>query len=118
MISNVSYNYQMFLTIIVDGIEVALNPGDPSIIVGGPFNRWLNITRTIISASALTADTAIYMCEVCIARGTPFEECHTANVTLYIIGGPPFIDKAPNNSELSLCVYVHHVINQNSVVLE
>ena len=88
----------MFLTIIVDGMERVLNPGDRSIVVGGPFNRWLNITRTKISASAQTVDTAIYMCEVCTDRGTPLEECHTANVTLYIIGGPPFIDKAPNNS--------------------
>ena len=89
----------MFLTIIVDGPEVLLNPGDTSIVVGGPLNEWLNITRTIISASAQTVDTAIYMCKVCTDRGTPLEECHTANVTLYIIGGPPFIDKAPDNCE-------------------
>lgn len=83
--------------------EVEVNPGDMRLVVGGQFNEWLNITRTLVSDSAETVDNAIYMCEVCIARGTPFEECHTANVTLFIIGGPPIIDKAPNNSEF-ICI--------------
>lgn len=94
------FTFIMFsLTITVSGPEADINPGDPRLIVGGPFNEWLNITRTLISDSAETADNARYLCEVCIARGTPFEECHTANVTLFIVGGPPFIFKAPNNSE-------------------
>ena len=63
----------------------------PRIVVGGQFNRWLNITRTVIIQGAEDPDRKIFMCEVCVARGTPFEQCHTTNYTSRLIGSPPMI---------------------------
>ena len=59
--------------------------------MGGEFNRWLNITRVQVVGGAEDPDSKIFQCEVCIARGTPSEECHTANYTNYITGSPPMI---------------------------
>ena len=64
------------------------------IIVGGQFNRWLNITRTVNIQGAEDPDSKIFMCEVCIARGTPFEECNTTNYTSRVIGAPPVISSS------------------------
>ena len=73
-----------------------LLPGDSGRrTIGGESNEWLNITRTIAIPGAEDADTGIYSCEACLFLGDPVrEECHRANVTLQVIGGPPFIDKA------------------------
>ena len=73
----------------------------PRIIVGGQFNRWLNITRTVIVQGAEDPDSKIFTCEVCIARGTPFEQCHSANYTSRLIGAPPRI--IHETSEPSQC---------------
>ena len=59
--------------------------------MGGEFNRWLNISRIDLVGGAEDPDSKIFECEVCIARGTPFEQCHTANYTNQVIGGPPVI---------------------------
>ena len=64
------------------------------IIVGGQFNRWLNITRTIIIQGAEDPDSKIFVCEVCIARSTTFDECNTANYTSRLIGAPPVISSS------------------------
>ena len=76
------------------GVEFDLNPGGVYLAVGGEFNELLNVTGIIPIGADLVPDSGIYMCEACTDRGTQSEECHTANVTLHIIGGPPFIDKA------------------------
>ena len=74
----------------------------PRIIVGGDFNRWLNISRTVIIQGAEDPDRKIFMCEVCIARGTPFEECHVSNYTSRLIGSPPIIIQ--RSGEPSQCI--------------
>lgn len=56
--------------------------------------RWLNIThvrafRLTTHQGIETPDSKIFMCEVCVARGTPSEQCNTANFTLKIAGAPP-----------------------------
>ena len=58
-------------------------------VVGGPFDRWYNITSAIIVAGAEDPSFGDYICSVCIARGTPFEECHNATMQLHILGAPP-----------------------------
>ena len=61
-------------------------------IVGGEFNRWLNITRTNIIQGAQDINQGNYTCEVCIGTGfLPEPICHTAVSTLLLIGGPPII---------------------------
>ena len=101
----------MFLTTVGSGHEVDLNPGDSHLLVGGEFNEWLNITqRSLISDSDYVQDNGIYMCEVCTDRDTLSEECHTSNVTLHIIGGQPFIDKAMNNSMFIIHLHVQSCI--------
>ena len=58
--------------------------------VGGMFNRWLNISRVEVYGGA---DSKIFQCEVCVARGTPSQECYTANYTNRVTGGPPVINE-------------------------
>ena len=43
-------------------------------------------------AEGLDHDSKIFMCEVCLNRSTPAEECHTANYTSWVIGAPPNIN--------------------------
>ena len=61
------------------------------IVVGGPFNRWLNISRVELVRGAEDPDSKIFMCEVCVDRETPSQVCHTANYTNLVTGGPPRI---------------------------
>ena len=70
------------------------------IIVGGQFNRWLNITNTVIAQGAEDPDRKILMCTVCEDRGTPSEMCHTSNYTSRLIGAPPVIIET--SSELTI----------------
>ena len=72
------------------------------IIVGGPFNQWLNITGTVIVQGAVDPDNKIFMCTVCMDRGAPSEMCHTANYTSLLVGAPPVINEV--SSELR---YLH-----------
>ena len=72
---------------------------DPLLQVGGDFNEWFNVTGTIITQGAASTSNGLYVCEVCLFRGTPFEECHLANTSLQVIGGPPILDVATDNSE-------------------
>ena len=69
--------------------EIVNNPDDNVRIIGGEFNRWFNITSTIISAQATVPDQGDYICEVCVARDTPFEMCHRGTLTLHLLGAPP-----------------------------
>ncbi len=72
---------------------------DPSIRIGGEFNEWFNITSTVLVSGAASTSNGLYICEVCFFRGTAFEECHLANTSLQVIGGPPILDKATDNSK-------------------
>ena len=72
--------------------------------MGGEFNELLNVMGIIPIGADLVPDSGIYMCEVCTDRGTQSEECHTANVTLHIIGGSPLIDKAVDSG---IPIYMH-----------
>ncbi len=79
-----------------------LNPvtaDDPLVQVGGDYNEWLNITGTLIAVGAASTSNGLYVCEVCLFRGRPFEECHLANTSLQVIGGPPILDVATDNSK-------------------
>ena len=80
--------------------QVTNDESGPFLQVGGDFNEWLNVTGRIITQSApSTSINGLYVCEVCVFRGTPFEECHLANTSLQLIGGPPILDVATDNSE-------------------
>lgn len=73
-----------------------LEPNDdvtpiPRIIVGGEFNRWLNITRTVTIQGAEDPDSNIYMCQVC-QNVTTLEGCTAASYSQFTIGSPPVID--------------------------
>ena len=72
----------------------------PRIVVGGSSNRWLNITRTYFIRGAEDPDSRIFMCEVCLNRSTPLEQCETLNYTLLMVGAPPKLtsisSKIPN----------------------
>ena len=63
----------------------------PRLIVGGEFNRWLNITRTVTVQGAEDPDSNIYMCEVC-QNVTTLEGCSAANHTQFTIGLPPVVE--------------------------
>ena len=60
------------------------------IIVGGEFNRWLNITRTVIIQGAEDPDSRIFMCEVC-QNVTTLEGCSSSNYTQLTVGSPPMV---------------------------
>ncbi len=72
---------------------------DPLLQFGGDFNEWLNLTSTILVPGAVSTSNGLYICEVCLFRGTQFEECHFANTSLQVIGGPPILDVAIDNSK-------------------
>ena len=67
--------------------------------VGGELDRWLNITGIVIAQGARDPDRAIFRCEVCIARGTPFESCYAANYTNLVVGAPPRFSSQPSKSQ-------------------
>ena len=85
------------------------NPTPPGtvarITVGGDFNRWLNISQIELVGAAEDPDSKIFQCEVCIARGTPFEQCHIANYTNRVIGGPPVINTT-GSKNLNLIIII------------
>ena len=81
--------------------RMALNSGDsPRARILGDFNEIYNITRALISMDAEDSSRGIYECEVCIARGTPFEECHSANTTVATAGRPPIIRRGFGRSKV------------------
>ena len=86
-------NYDALPSDPVPRPENPTQPGDDArITVGGDFNRWLNISRIELVGVAEDPDSKIFQCEVCIARGSPFQVCHTANYTNRVIGGPPVVN--------------------------
>jgi hypothetical protein len=46
-------------------------------------------------------DSKILMCEVCLNRDNPGEECYTANYTSWLAGAPPSIINGTSPSKLS-----------------
>ncbi len=80
-----------------DFLNPVIAATDPLIDIGGDYNEWLNITRTLIAVGAASTSNGLYVCEVCLFRDTAFEECHLANTSLQVIGGPPILEIAPNN---------------------
>ena len=79
-----------------------VNPTPPGsnnrIQVGGPLNRWLNITEVEVIGGAEDPDSRIFQCEVCIGRGTPFQMCHTANYTNQVVGSAPRINETDSKN--------------------
>ena len=67
--------------------------------ITGEFDHFYNITRVRIQQAAEDPHRGVYECEVCVARGTPFEVCHSANVTLAIAGRPPLLNSTTGRSE-------------------
>jgi hypothetical protein len=68
-------------------------------VVGGPFLRWFNLTSAVIAAGAEDSSSADIICSVCVARGTPFQQCHNATVVLLSLGDPPVLIKATDNGK-------------------
>ena len=60
--------------------------------ISGEFDELYNITRTRIQRHAADPGRGIYECEVCIQRGTPSEQCHSANTSLIIAGRKPLLN--------------------------
>ena len=81
--------------------------------MGGPFNRWVNISRIELVGGAEDPDSKIFMCEVCTARGTPSEVCHTANYTNLVTGGPPMI-KEIRSKNLRINLHVYEIVKINN----
>ena len=79
-----------------------VNPSPPDsmerIRVGGPFNRWLNISRVELVGGAEDPDSKIFECEVCVGRDTPFEVCHIANYTNIVVGSAPRINQTDSKN--------------------
>ena len=67
--------------------------------IEGEFDEIFNITRVRIQMGAEDPHRGIYECEVCTARGNISEQCHSANVTLPIVGRPPILDFVTGSSE-------------------
>ena len=112
---NFSNNNNNYDALPPDPMPRPENPTPPGtvarITVGGEFNRWLNITRVELVGVAEDPDSKIFQCEVCIARGTPFQQCHTANYTNRVIGGPPRIN-ATGSKNLKLLCTVANIFGQ------
>ena len=68
------------------GVQTQILPPLRRIVVEGPNNRYLNITRTNIVQGT---DSGIYTCRVCNDQGGV---CHNASTTLYLLGEPPNIN--------------------------
>ncbi len=86
---------------------------DPLVRIGGDFNEWLNLTSTVLIPGAVSTSNGLYICEVCLFRGTQFEECHLANTSLQVIGGPPILDFATDNSKFCLASHASTIILYN-----
>ncbi len=66
--------------------------------LSGMFNEILDIEGTVIAPGAELPTSAIYECQVCVARGTPFQDCHNATVELWGLGQPPNLDSVEPNA--------------------
>ncbi len=64
--------------------------------VNGTFNQELEIIQTLLTKGAEDTSSGIYKCEVCIKRGTPFEDCHNSSTEVWVIGAPPDLDSVPS----------------------
>lgn len=81
------------------GETIAFDPEQRgyTIRIGGEYNRWFNVTGTIIMVGAEDPSFGDYICSVCVDRGTPSQECHNATTTLHILGAPPVLEKPVDN---------------------
>ena len=71
--------------------------------IEGEFDEIFNITRVRIQMGGEDPHRGIYECEVCTTRGNIIsEQCHSANVTLPIVGRPPILDSTTGRSELTI----------------
>lgn len=77
----------------------ALNAATSLRRIEGTFDEIFNITSVRVSLGPEDPHRGIYECEVCIARGTLFEECHSANTTVVTAGRPPVLNDTTGRSE-------------------
>lgn len=68
--------------------------------IEGTYDEIFNITRVRILQGAEDPHRGVYECEVCVARGTLFQECHSANTTVAIAGRPPILNDTIGRSEV------------------
>ena len=85
------------------------NMPNERVIVGGDFNRWLNITRTQIVQGAEDPDSRIYICEVCDNSTMP-ETCSAANYTQLTVGTPPNITDTSSELDYFTCKTDHAIV--------
>lgn len=90
----------------VGGVVVIRSGPMSTIQVTGPFNRYLNITRTRISAAGADPNAGIYTCRVCIGQGTR-QVCRDANTTIPLVGSPPDLDCGDPNDGNACVACVH-----------
>ena len=86
----------------VGNVEEVMRGLRGAVQVTGPFNRYLNITRTRISAAGADPNAGIYTCQVCVGRD-PFRMCRNANTTVHLVGSPPDLD-CGNPNDGTACV--------------
>jgi len=67
--------------------------------IGGILDRYYHITRVSIQRAAEDPHAGVYECEVCVARNTACEDCHSANVTLAVAGRSPLLNSTTGRSE-------------------
>ena len=89
-------------------IKLELNVPNSLRRIEGEFDEIFNITRVRIQLGAEDPHRGIYECEVCTERGNISEQCHSANVTLPIVGRPPIL-----NFTTGRCEYLLQQVNTN-----
>ena len=75
------------------------NAGRPRTTITGDFYQTYTIVGGPFSENAEDASRGVYECEVRVAIGTMFENCHVANITIGNVGRPPIIGVGVGASE-------------------
>ncbi len=96
------------------------DPFDPSVqltslrqSLSGMFNEILDVEGTVIAPGAESTTSAIYECQVCVGRDTPFEDCHSASVEVWGLGQPPNLDSAEPNEGTRAVFIIFFYVKRN-----
>lgn len=88
-------------TLSPKGSEITIYPSSRGRLKAeGALNHILNISSTNIIRGAEKDDNGMYTCSVCKRDG-----CHSASVTLFLIGAPPRMEIASDNCK---CILLKH----------
>lgn len=83
-------------------------------LIEGRYDEIYNITRTFITTEGQEDPSqGIYECEVCRARDTAFEECHSANTTVLAAGRAPILNDTSGRGEVHFKLVRCHISYSN-----